>query len=66
MSTYEPPKDSINSPFNNNRESETDLVYNKVFVPSRGLTSAEAEHLLIQYGRNELEDKKTPKVGLNY
>jgi hypothetical protein len=29
---------------------------------STGLTSAEAEVLLVQYGRNELEDKKVPKV----
>jgi len=34
----------------------------KQFVPSKGLTSAEARELLLQYGRNELEDKKRPKV----
>jgi len=31
------------------------------FVPSKGLTSAEAESLLAKYGRNELEEKKKPK-----
>ena len=30
-------------------------------VKSVGLTSAQAESLLKQYGRNELEEKKTPK-----
>lgn len=34
----------------------------KEFVPSKGLTSQEASARLIQYGRNELEDKKVPKV----
>nr|AAP30857.1 P-type H+-ATPase [Trypanosoma brucei] len=28
--------------------------------PSKGLTSAEAEELLLKYGRNELPEKKTP------
>ena len=32
------------------------------FVPSKGLTSAEAEKKLKEWGRNELMDKKTPKV----
>ena len=32
------------------------------FILSFGLTSAEAAKRLIEYGRNELEDKKTPKV----
>lgn len=32
-----------------------------VFVKSKGLTSAEADALRLQYGRNELEEKKTPK-----
>eukprot|EP01116_Phalansterium_solitarium_P007560 TRINITY_DN202_c0_g3_i1.p1 TRINITY_DN202_c0_g3~~TRINITY_DN202_c0_g3_i1.p1 ORF type:complete len:952 (+),score=338.15 TRINITY_DN202_c0_g3_i1:184-3039(+) len=31
------------------------------FVPSKGLTSAEAAQLLIEYGKNELEEKATPK-----
>lgn len=31
------------------------------FVPSDGLTSLEAEKLLLKYGRNELPEKKTPK-----
>jgi hypothetical protein len=34
----------------------------KSFVPSKGLTSEEAEQLLAKWGRNELEDKKRPKV----
>jgi magnesium-transporting ATPase (P-type) len=32
---------------------------------SAGLTSAEAERLLQEFGRNELEEKKKPKVFLN-
>jgi hypothetical protein len=34
----------------------------KDFVASHGLTSSEAQELLQRYGRNELEDKKVPKV----
>jgi hypothetical protein len=34
----------------------------KPFVMSHGITTAEAEALLIQYGRNELPDDKVPKV----
>lgn len=34
----------------------------KQFVASKGLSSAEAQELLLKYGRNELEDKKKPKV----
>jgi len=34
----------------------------KEFVASVGITSAQAEILLKQYGRNELEDKQKPKV----
>ena len=37
----------------------------KILTPSKGLTSAEAEKLLLKYGRNELEDKHTPKVSLS-
>lgn len=33
----------------------------KNFVPSQGLTSAEGEALLKEWGRNELEEKSTPK-----
>lgn len=31
------------------------------FVKSKGLSSAQADALMLQYGRNELEEKKTPK-----
>ena len=34
----------------------------KNFVASHGLTTSEAMELLRQWGRNELEDKKIPKV----
>ena len=34
------------------------------FTPSGGLTSFEANELLLKYGRNELEDVSTPKVSL--
>lgn len=37
----------------------------KDFVASVGITSAQAEVLLKQYGRNELEDKQKPKVIIN-
>jgi hypothetical protein len=33
------------------------------FKISKGLTTTEAEALLIQFGRNELEETKKPKVG---
>lgn len=33
------------------------------FIPSKGLTSAEAARLLQQWGRNELAEKKKSKVG---
>ena len=35
----------------------------KEFVPSRGLSTFEANELLLQFGRNELADVSTPKVG---
>ena len=35
-------------------------------IASKGLKSAEAEELLLQYGRNELEDKQKPKVRHTY
>jgi hypothetical protein len=34
----------------------------KAFVPSKGLTSVEAQSLLEKFGRNELPEKKKPKV----
>lgn len=34
----------------------------KEFVPSKGLTTFEAQQLLQKWGRNELEDKKKSKV----
>ena len=37
-------------------------VVRKEFIPSEGLTSAEAEQLLHQWGPNELEEKVTPGV----
>ena len=33
-----------------------------IAAPSEGLTTREAEDLLARWGRNELEDKKVPKV----
>ncbi len=36
----------------------------KEFVPSKGLTTFEAQQLLQKWGRNELEDKKKSKVSL--
>lgn len=38
-----------------------DGVDTKSFTPSTGLTTAQAEALLKQYGRNELEEKHKPK-----
>nr|CCC94291.1 putative P-type H+-ATPase [Trypanosoma congolense IL3000] len=40
------------------REGEDSNV--PLLPPSKGLTSAEAEELLLKYGRNELPEKKTP------
>ncbi|RYG70091.1 hypothetical protein EON64_01150 [archaeon] len=34
----------------------------KDFIPSKGLTSEEAATLLLQWGRNELEDHRKPNV----
>eukprot|EP00595_Chromulina_sp_UTEXLB2642_P003247 CAMPEP_0196763184 /NCGR_PEP_ID=MMETSP1095-20130614/3616_1 /TAXON_ID=96789 ORGANISM="Chromulina nebulosa, Strain UTEXLB2642" /NCGR_SAMPLE_ID=MMETSP1095 /ASSEMBLY_ACC=CAM_ASM_000446 /LENGTH=723 /DNA_ID=CAMNT_0042115873 /DNA_START=42 /DNA_END=2210 /DNA_ORIENTATION=- len=44
-------------------DDDIDQDHNRTenFVPSKGLTTAEAEKRLLEYGRNELEDKKTPK-----
>ena len=38
----------------------------KEFVMSKGLTSSEAAALLEKWGRNELEEKNKPKVGVFY
>lgn len=32
------------------------------FTPSKGLTDAQAEELILKYGKNELEEKKKSKV----
>ena len=37
---------------------------NKEFIPSVGLSTAEAEDLLRQWGRNELEEKKKSYVSI--
>lgn len=42
-------------------DSEGHIKPVKSFVPSRGLTSKEAEDLLKFWGPNEIEEKKTPK-----
>jgi hypothetical protein len=34
----------------------------KDFIPSSGISTFEANELLLKHGRNELEDKSTPKV----
>ncbi|KEG06089.1 putative P-type H -ATPase, partial [Trypanosoma grayi] len=39
---------------------EYDVGEEPLLPPSKGLTTAEAEDLLQQYGRNELPEKKTP------
>eukprot|EP00613_Pedinella_sp_CCMP2098_P083450 CAMPEP_0171994598 /NCGR_PEP_ID=MMETSP0993-20121228/279038_1 /TAXON_ID=483369 /ORGANISM="non described non described, Strain CCMP2098" /LENGTH=563 /DNA_ID=CAMNT_0012647677 /DNA_START=103 /DNA_END=1792 /DNA_ORIENTATION=- len=45
-----------------NEPNEDEFGGNKAtFVKSKGLTSAQADALMLQYGRNELEEKKTPK-----
>lgn len=41
--------------------SEDGVSHKDSFVPSKGLTSAEAEVLLEKWGRNELEEKSKPK-----
>ena len=48
----------------NEHEDEGQISHN--FVASKGLTTGEAEKRLIEYGRNELPDKKTPKVTNNF
>lgn len=43
--------------------TEEGVEKTKAFVPSKGLTTEEAQQLLLKWGRNELEDKKKAKVG---
>jgi hypothetical protein len=58
----------VKSPVHQHEEKSEDGISLKEstdqtdFVPSKGLTSQQAEELLRKYGKNELEDKKTPKV----
>jgi hypothetical protein len=47
-------------------DSEEGVEHTTEFTPSKGLTSVEAEKKLLEWGRNELEDKKTPKVKFCY
>jgi hypothetical protein len=42
--------------------SESGARFDFTPAPREGLTSAQAADLLKKYGRNELEDKKIPKV----
>lgn len=42
-------------------DGEEGVEHTAEFTPSKGLTSVEAEKKLLEWGRNELEDKKTPK-----
>eukprot|EP01040_Poterioochromonas_malhamensis_P007396 gene7396-7978_t len=41
--------------------TEEGVEKTKAFVPSKGLTTEEAQQLLLKWGRNELEDKKKAK-----
>jgi H+-transporting ATPase len=41
-----------------NEAGEDDDIYE--FIPSEGITEVEAKELLFKYGRNELEERKTP------
>lgn len=43
-----------------------DMKYVEEFIPSAGLNSDEADRLLLQFGKNELENKQTPKVYISY
>jgi hypothetical protein len=45
-------------------EEPEDAVATKDFIPSSGISTFEANELLLKYGRNELEDKSTPKVSV--
>jgi len=49
----------ISTPVAGSAEDESQT---QTFVPSRGLSTFEANELLLKYGRNELEDVSTPKV----
>jgi H+-transporting ATPase len=53
-----PLKDVFKEPSHDDDERHGEAVD---FVKSKGLTSAEADELLRRFGRNELEEKKTPK-----
>ncbi len=57
-----PSKDTGKGGINTHDEEENGGVDPSTFVISKGLTTAEAEALLLKHGRNELEDKKTPNV----
>ncbi len=69
---YVPPKEHTDS--NNGEEyasqgipmTEEGVDQKKDFVPSKGLTTFEAQQLLQKWGRNELEDKKKSKVSKIY
>lgn len=43
-------------------DDEEGVAVDTNFVPSLGLTSSEAAKRLLEHGRNELQDIKTPKV----
>jgi len=46
-------------------EPEDAVATSKDFIPSSGISTFEANELLLKYGRNELEDKSTPKVRMS-
>lgn len=46
-------------------EPEDAVATSKDFIPSSGISTFEANELLLKYGRNELEDKSTPKVRIS-
>lgn len=64
--SYVPPGqgDSGNGEYSSQGIPMTEEGVDKVkeFVPSKGLTTFEAQQLLQKWGRNELEDKKKSKV----
>lgn len=73
--TYVPPDvgATVKSPVHQHEEKSEEGISLKEsaeiaedFVPSKGLTSQQAEELLRKYGKNELEDKKTPKVSCSW
>lgn len=61
-SGYKPPPDNPKDINMHEEEGGLSLAESKSKVYSSGLTSEQASQLLIQYGRNELEDKKKSKV----